>query len=191
MLQPPGWHGRGYLPHFDDGQSLQAITYRLGDALPAEVLVKLTEQLADDDTRRGKIEHYLDVGHGCCLLRRAENARMVVENWRQFHGTRYQLHAWVVMPNHVHVLIEPLANYGLSQIVHSWKSYTAKAMLRHNAGQRPALPTASRIGQADYWDRFIRNEHHYRATVDYIHHNPVKAGLCANAEDWPWSSFGA
>src|SRR5690606_7648137 len=119
-----------------------------------------------------------------------ENASIVVENWRHFHGLRYHLHAWVVMPNHVHVLIEPIANHSLSEIVQSWKSYTAKALLRHEAGGPPALPE-QRVWQPDYWDRFIRDERHYRATVDYIHQNPVKAGLCSKAEDWPWSSLGA
>ncbi|MCC6415579.1 MAG: transposase [Opitutaceae bacterium] len=191
MVEPPGWHSRGYLPHFDNGRSLQAVTYRLADALPAAVVLRLEEQSIDQAAHRAEIERFIDAGHGCCLLRRAENARLVVANWRHFDGLRYQLHAWVVMPNHVHVLIEPIANHSLSEIVQSWKSYTAKALLRHDAGQRPALPTSSRVWQADYWDRFIRDERHYRATVDYIHQNPVHAGLCANAEDWPWSSLGA
>ena len=42
----------------------------------------------------------------------------------------------------------------------------------------------------EYWDRFIRDDDHLRATIDYIHRNPVKAGLCREPRDWPWSSAG-
>lgn len=191
MLEPPGWHSRGYLPHFDDGRSLQAVTYRLADALPIAVVAKLEEQSLAKEQRRNEIERYIDAGHGSCLLRMPSNAAGVVENWQHFHGTRYHLHAWVVMPNHVHVLIEPIGNYPLSEIVQSWKSYTAKKIMHNYAGQRPALPGKTRLWQSDYWDRFIRNERHYHATVDYIHKNPVKAGLVVHAEDWPRSSLGA
>jgi putative transposase len=191
MLEPPGWYSRGYLPHFDDGRSLQAITYRLPDALPADVVAKLEEQFPDQTKRRTEIEAIIDAGYGSCLLREPANAAIAMESWQHFHGSRYQLHAWVVMPNHVHVLIEPMAGNALVDIVQSWKSYTAKIILQNIAGQRPALPVKTRLWQAAYWDRFIRNERHYHATVDYIHQNPLKAGLVAKAEDWPWSSLGA
>jgi hypothetical protein len=42
----------------------------------------------------------------------------------------------------------------------------------------------------EYWDRFIRNDRHLENVVLYIHQNPVKAGLCQRAEEWPWSSAG-
>ncbi|MEI6862115.1 MAG: transposase [Verrucomicrobiota bacterium] len=188
MPEAPGWHSRGFLPHYDDGAYLQAITYRLADALPAEVVAKLEEQSLDDELRREQFEHYLDAGHGYCVLRKPECAKAVVENWRHFHGARYRLHAWVVMPNHVHILIGHQAGCTLSEIVQSWKSYTAKVILRHCAnGQFPG----NHVWQADYWDRFIRNERHYASTVDYIHNNPVKAGLVTRPQDWPWSSAGS
>ena len=53
-------------------------------------------------------------------------------------------------------------------------------------GRRPGK---RHVWQVDYYDRFIRNEQHYRAAADYIHQNPVKAGLVARAQDWPWSSI--
>ncbi len=110
----------------------------------------------------------------------------MIENWQHFDATRYRLHAWVVMPNHVHVLVEPLAGAAIGDIVQSWKSYTSKIIF-------PFCPEGRfgdrHVWQKDYWDRFMRNERHYAATVDYIHNNPVKAGLCVRAEDWPWSSI--
>ena len=177
-----GWYSRGYLPHYDDGLSLQCLTYRLADALPSGVVARLREFTADRCGREEEIERILGVGHGSCLLRKPENAQIIVDNWRHFDGENYHLNAWVVMPNHVHVLIEPLAGHPLGRIVQSWKSYTAKRIAFQPASE------AKRLWQPDYWDRCIRNERHYRATVEYIHQNPVRAHLCARSEDWPWSS---
>jgi REP element-mobilizing transposase RayT len=177
-----GWYSRGYLPHFDDGLSLQCLTYRLGDALPSDVVARLRDLAADGGKCQLEIERCLAAGHGSCLLRIPQNAQIIVDNWRRFEDVRYHLHAWVVMPNHVHVLIEPLACWPLARIVQSWKSYTAKQIIPQ------ADASAGRLWQPDYWDRFIRNGRHYLATVDYIHQNPVNARLCARPGDWLWSS---
>jgi putative transposase len=197
---PPGWYSRGYLPHYDDGEKVQSITYRLADSLPVDVVAMLDEQALDDERRRAEIEGYLDAGHGSCILREHGNASIVVGAWRHFDGARCRLQAWCVMPNHVHVMIAPIVGYRLSDILQSEKSYTAKAILRQSPGSAGLRPASARkaggtptlphrqVWQPDYYDRFIRNEPHYAASVDYIHQNPVKAGLVSAAEDWPWSS---
>jgi putative transposase len=200
MNESRGWHSRGYLPHYDDGAKIQSITYRLADALPSEVVARLEEQALDDEKRRVAIEHFLDAGHGSCVLREARCAEAVLAAWRHFDGVQYRLHAWVVMPNHVHILVEPLGAHGIGKIVGAWKSVSARAIfgasatapgrtLRERATEGGRAPKKRHVWQEDYWDRFIRNEGHYTATVDYIHNNPVKAGLCARPEDWPWSSI--
>ena len=94
---------------------------------------------------------------------------------------RYRLLAWVVMPNHVHVLIELIDGHPLSGIVHSWKSYTAHEINRTPGNQ-------GKIWQREYFDRWIRNEEHNWQAVWYIHDNPVKAGLVRVQEEWPYSS---
>jgi putative transposase len=195
------WHSRGYLPHFDDGRSIQTITYRLGDSLPAHVLAQLEEQTLDDDKRRAAIEHYLDAGHGSCVLREPANAQTVLDTWLHSNGDRFQLHAWVVMPNHVHVLVEALNGHAMGDLVSAWKSVSARKILPGTAtvlgripadatedGRGPNKPVKRHLWQLDYYDRFIRNERHYRAAMDYIHQNPVKGGLVSRAADWPWSS---
>ncbi len=53
---------------------------------------------------------------------------------------------------------------------------------------RAAGATKNQLWMREYWDRYIRDEKHFHATVNYIYNNPVKAGLCAEAHDWPWSS---
>ena len=173
-----GWRSRGYLPHFDAPGVRQMITYRLADAMPASRRHEWEALLAIENERekRIKIESYLDAGHGECLLRQPEIAALVQENLLHFDGTRYRLLAWVVMPNHVHALIE-VAQMALAEIVHGWKSYTGKAANR-------LLKRAGDFWQAEYFDRFIRDEEHFRKAMRYIESNPVKAGLVKSAEDW-------
>ncbi len=98
------------------------------------------------------------------------------------------------MPNHVHLLIKTYENHSLSSIVHSWKSYTAheitKLLKTRNTGETPVLPEYKNdvVWQVEYWDRFIRDDAHYQRVINYIHNNPVKAGLCDKVEYWKWSS---
>jgi putative DNA methylase len=85
------------------------------------------------------------------------------------------------MPNHVHVLIEMMGE-SLSKIVHSWKSYTA-----HQANK--LLGRNGVFWGPDYFDRYIRDEKHLNATVEYILRNPVMAGLVDDPEEWPWAGY--
>ena len=69
----------------------------------------------------------------------------------------------------------------LGGIVHSWKSFTAKASNR-------LLSRTGAFWMADYYDRFIRDERHLRAAIAYVERNPVAAGLVGRPEEWAWSS---
>ena len=89
------------------------------------------------------------------------------------------------MPNHVHVLVEPKQIWG--KIVQSWKSYTGRWAMERNAKLVLGVP-GKRFWMREYWDRYIRNEDHLRTVIDYIHRNPVTAGLCLLPEQWRWSS---
>ncbi|HEY9156284.1 MAG TPA: transposase [Opitutaceae bacterium] len=179
------WSFRGYLPHYSAASTIQAITFRLADSLPRSVQAKLGELSLDSFDLRRKIEKYLDAGHGRSLLSQFDHATTVSQALSYFHGDRYALHAWVIMPNHVHVLIELLSSFSVGQIVQSWKGFTGRRIARHE----PAfMAEHGRIWQVDYFDRYIRNERHYRNVVEYIHDNPVKAGLVATSEQWLWSS---
>ena len=175
------WYHPRNLPHFDASLVTQAITYRLSDALPQQVAERLADELTpDDDPRyRRRIEAYLDAGHGCRCLTTPAIAQDLIATWQRFDGERYHLRAWVVMPNHVHVLITMIPGHTLGAIVQSWKSWT---------GKRIKAITKTVTWQRDYWDRFIRDNAHYAQAVSYIHDNPVKAGLCPAPEAWPWSS---
>ena len=189
---PRGWYSRGYLPHCDAPHLIQSVTYRLADSLPQSKLAELKEELGHlaekerEIERRKRIEEWLDGGMGCCALAHPDVAQYVQNAFLHFHGERYYLHAWCIMPNHVHVLIEPLVD--LAGIVQGWKSYTARWVLGKNEQLALKIPTSGQLWMREYWDRYIRDAGHYQRAVEYIHQNPVKAGLCHCAEAWPWSS---
>jgi REP element-mobilizing transposase RayT len=179
------WHSRGYLPHFDDDHITQFVTYRLADTLPQTVLNSYKRQLDQGLITEIKfheiIDVYLDQGRGDAFLGIAEVAQMIEENLLRFDEVKYKLHAWVVMSNHVHVLFTPVNGHKLSSIMHSIKSYTANQANR-------ILDRSGDFWATEYFDRYIRDGKHFSSTVAYIHNNPVKAGLCALAADWPFSS---
>src|SRR5262245_1693667 len=103
-----GWYSRGYLLHFDMPGLVQFINYRLDDAMPSNLRDEWAALFALEDElkRRTKIEEYLDRGRGSSLLRDQRVGSIVEENWLHLDGKDYRLLAWVVMPNHAHLLVE-------------------------------------------------------------------------------------
>jgi putative DNA methylase len=185
------WHSRGYLPHLDQPGLVQFLTFRLHDSVPAHLIEQWKKELQCEsslpaaDPRvielRKRIAEFEDAGHGACYLRDERIAALVQDALLHFDGERYYLLEWVIMPNHVHVLVEPFQGYRLGDIVHSWKSFTAKEANR-------ILERAGQFWMPDYFDRFIRDEKHLAAVREYIRNNPVKAGLVEKPGDWKWSS---
>jgi putative transposase len=112
-----GWHSRGYLPHFDSQDVVQFVTFRLADSLPKEAVLKLRGTARPESLR----DELLDQGLGACWLRSDRIARIVEDAFLVFDGERYRLHAWTIMPNHVHVLLTVLPATPLGTIVSSWK----------------------------------------------------------------------
>ena len=121
-MEHKGWHSRHYLPHFDSPDVTQFVTFRLADSLPREALQRL-EDARRPETMRHEL---LDQGYGSCWLKSEPIARLVEEAFLAFDGTRYRLHAWTVMPNHVHVLFTVLPGASLGAVVGSWKRFTAR-----------------------------------------------------------------
>jgi REP element-mobilizing transposase RayT len=184
---PSGWHSRGYLPHFDGGEIAQTVTFRLFDSLPQAKLEQWREELAHlpereaEAERRKRLEAWLDRGAGSAFMNDPRVADVVQAALLFFDGARYRLQAWVVMPNHVHALLTPCASWELGQILHAWKSYTA-----HEGNK--LLNRTGEFWLHDTFDRYVRDERHYRNAIAYIENNPVKAGLCTKPEAWHWSS---
>jgi len=177
-----GWHQRGRLPHYDVPGVTQFVTFRLADALPAsrrgewEALLKIESERE----RRMALEAYLDRGAGECWLTRPEIAAAAESALRYFDGGRYQLQAWVVMPNHVHALVD-MWQTPLTAVMQSWKRFIARQANK-------LLGREGSFWEREYWDTWIRDEEHRRKAVRYVETNPVKAHLAAEAKLWPWSS---
>jgi REP element-mobilizing transposase RayT len=175
---------RGRLPHWQVDSADYSVTFRLRDSLPRAIarqlvqerayLIQTTQTAAEratiDKAFDIRLDSYLDAGYGQCILR--QHGDVVAEALRFFDGQRYRLHAWCVMPNHVHVLFRLERGADLDRVLHSWKSYTA-----HRIG-------LGVIWQREYFDRLIRGPEDFRETRNYILRNPMKAGL----RDWKWVS---
>ena len=182
-----------HLPHWKQDAKTYFITWRLADSLPRKKLDQLAEErdgwLAENpkpwtDEQESEyyqrfsdqIDEWLDAGEGSCILRDPENAAIVGDALRHFDGERYTLHAAVVMPNHVHVLVELAEGEDLSKVLHSWKSFTAKKL-------NEKTKETGQVWQEEYFDRLIRNQDHFNATRRYIGANPSRAGL-AEGDYW-------
>ena len=172
---------RRRLPHWwPEGRPL-FLTWRLHGTLPPN------RYLTPDGPTSGQafvcIDRYLDrAGYGPAWLRRDDVAQIVADSLhfgRQNLG-HYHLHAWVVMANHVHVLLTPLMSP--SQLQKSLKGFTARA------ANQILGRTGEPFWQRESYDHWVRNEDEFRRIVGYIEKNPVRAGIVARAEDHRWSS---
>ena len=186
MIEHKGWYSRRNLPHFDGGNTNQFITFRLADSLPVGVLEQLEEDLktfkgdAEIEKIRG-IEKLIDQGSGSCILRHSACAEIVRSSLEFLDGERFDLHAWVLMPNHVHFLARFNEGQLLPDGLHSLKSYTANEI-------KKIYPEMGSVWQPGYFDRYMRSEEHFWRKINYIHQNPVNAKLCAEPHEFQWSS---
>jgi putative transposase len=106
----------------------------------------------------------------------------VMRERRQQHG--FLLTAWVLLPDHWHAIIYPPFPLTISRVLESIK-VGATLRINRRRGERGVLL------QGRFFDRVLsvsRRMREYHEQVDYIHLNPVKAGLVTRPEDWPWSS---
>jgi carbamoylphosphate synthase large subunit/REP element-mobilizing transposase RayT len=178
---------RRNLPHREQPQATYFVTFRLADSIPQTLLQQWREEQEnwlkfhpkpwDWKTEREYVrrfveerEDWLDREHGSCLLRNRRAAEIVAHALGFYDGQRYQLDAFVVMPNHVHVLVQPAAGHSLSQILHSWKSFTANAVNR-------ALNRDDQVWMRESYDHIVRDWNELLSWRRYIAANPKKARL--------------
>lgn len=107
----------------------------------------------------------------------AAEREIIVSTIKHFAGQRFDLFAYVVMPDHVHVLVLPYKEYLLHGLVHSWKSYTAYRLQREGGRE-------GKIWQEDYFDRIMRDEAEFMEKVQYILNNPLK--INPQIDEYPW-----
>jgi putative transposase len=172
---------RGELPHLYKEGGIYFVTFRLADAvLPGAPAIVLPENPTCEDIARACEP---PVTLGSCMLRNPTAAGLVQNAIQHFEGERYLLVAWCIMPNHVHVIFGPLAGNSPSKILQSWKGFTAR-----RANQ--LLGRSGAFWERESFDHLVRSERSLGWFTEYVHENPVKAGLCAAVKDWPYSSAG-
>ena len=170
---------RRRLPHCDAPGSPVFVTWRLHDSLPPERFFEVGHLT----WRRAFVawDRLLDRAQaGPVYLRQPEIAGLVRTQLEQVAADGgCTLDAWVIMPNHVHVLWTP--RLSLPVLLRKAKGPVAR---RANA----LLSRSGPFWQEEYFDRIVRNEREYDRIRDYIEWNPVQAGLVAAPEAFPWSS---
>jgi len=189
----------GHLPHWYQPGVTYFITWRTDDSLPKEV-AELWYRRRDNWLRRHGINpaignwqerlgslsdvlqrqfhatfshefmEHLDKGDGECVLRRPELAQIIADSLHHFDGQRYHLGDFVVMPNHVHLLVCLLGQTDLAEQCYSWKKYTATKINR-------ALGRKGRFWQEESFDHLVRSPEQFNYLRRYIGDNPNKANL--------------
>jgi putative transposase len=177
-----GWHQRGFLPHFDAPDVTQFVTFQLDDSFPvtrrAEFEAILKEP--DDSAKRRKLEAWLDRGHGECWLRRQDVAELLETILLEADGRDYRMQAWVIMPNHIHLVVD-VRDVPLVKLINGWKGKSSREANK-------LLGRSGKFWQEDYYDTLVRDEAHLKRAIRYTEQNPVKAYLAKAAREWPWCS---
>jgi REP element-mobilizing transposase RayT len=181
---PKDVHERN-LPHWCQDGRLHFVTFRLADSIPRPRLLELEfERRSWQDSHRGpandfdrleylrlfcdRVEGWLDDNVGACQLARNDCADTVQGSLMHFDGQRYRVDHWVVMPNHVHVLVAPLNDVSLTDILHGWKSFTSRRInsLCDRTGQ---------LWQHESFDHIVRSESQLAKLRNYIISNASAA----------------
>jgi REP element-mobilizing transposase RayT len=172
---------RRRLPHWRQAGVTYFVTFRLRDSLPRQ-LAALNEEkkrwlamnLPPHNENQIKeyhrnfsesIQAWLDAGYGACVLAQPEIRRLVECVLNFFSGQRYELGEYVVMPNHVHVLVRPLADYHLDRILHSWKSFSSKQINKITKANGP-------VWHRESFDHIVRSPAQLARIELYIRDNP-------------------
>jgi carbamoylphosphate synthase large subunit/REP element-mobilizing transposase RayT len=178
---------RRRLPHWEQEGATYFVTFRLADSVPNALLNQWRDELevwlkfhpAPWDYRTAREyesrfiegpEKWSDEGHGECVLRDARAAEIVADTLKHFQGERYWLDAFAVMPNHVHAIVQPKSGHSVSDILHSWKSFSAHTI-------NSALNRKGDLWIEESDDRIVRDWDALARYREYIAANPEKAKL--------------
>ena len=156
------------------------VTFCLDDVAQYKASVRRARKNGDSPEDVARQSEPL-VSKGSRVLSRPQAAEIVEAAISYFQQVRYALHAWVVMPDHVHAVMTPSEGQEMSKILHSWKSFTANRI--NNLFGR-----SGRLWQEESFDHVIRSEEDLLKFIAYTEDNPVNAGLCDAPEDWPFGS---
>ncbi|HVC95411.1 MAG TPA: transposase [Pirellulales bacterium] len=189
----------GRLPHWEQSGKTYFITFRTADSMPADVFERWHQKRRDGLLRHGidlhdenwsdrlaelewrfqrqfhetisrEFHQHLDSGYGKCVLRQRELGEIVAKSLRHFDGERYRKGDFVVMPNHVHALVQLWGDTRLKKQCYSWKKYTATQINR-------ALGGEGEFWQKESFDHLVRGSDQFERIRRYIADNPANARL--------------
>lgn len=185
---PSNKHKRN-LPHWEQDNVSYFLTFRLWDSIPKEIAEKIKDEReswkklhqieSENDLQKldvelkkeyyrlfsKRIDDLLDNGHGSCVLKDPEISKIVENALNHFADDQYLLDHWVIMPNHVHVLVKPLDNWTLEKITHSWKSFTANEINKK-------LKREGQLWMHESFDHIVRSPDQFLRIRQYIKDNP-------------------
>lgn len=175
-----GFYKHDYLPHFDAAGLIQFVTFVMADAAPSGRLrTGMRMMNRDGELMFFQMDSDLDRNTGSCLLASEWVAEIVA---KEILTLGEMLLAWVVMPNHVHLLYRQSPGESLGKTIQRIKSRSSMLINRRQGRQ-------GNFWQSGYFDRCMRDIEHVQRPIEYIHYNPVKAGLVNQAGNWNKSSF--
>ncbi|MBN2843058.1 MAG: transposase, partial [Sedimentisphaerales bacterium] len=174
------------LPHWQQKGKMYFITFRLADSIPAEKLLKLQKRQQEFERMYQppytpkqqrlyqrlffeQVESWLDNCFGSCILEQSQYSQIVMQALEYFDGQKYRLDHWVIMPNHVHVLLLLKDGTDIKNILHSWKSYTAHEINKLSGKDGP-------VWQHESFDHIVRSEFYLNKYREYINNNKERIG---------------
>lgn len=184
---------RRHLPHWEQTGRTYFVTFRLGDSIPKAKLAEWKAEKAEWETHHPKpwsdkewktyrkefldrIERCSDRGYGECHFGRppireiVSDALIFFDSEDKKNEARYEMNDFVIMPNHVHLLVRPLGEWKLGQLIHSWKSFTA-----HRINKQ--LNRSGSLWMDERFDHLVRISESLEKFQGYIAENPMKARL--------------
>jgi REP element-mobilizing transposase RayT len=114
---------------------------------------------------------------GSCVFSEEGTSKVLANTLRHFDNIRYDVGNWVIMPNHVHVVVTPKDGYELHKKLHAWKTYSARQINKQ-------LEQRGKLWQEESFDQIIRSEVHHYHVAKYIGNNPTKAGITVHHASW-------
>jgi putative transposase len=177
---------RRHLPHWDPDEAIIFLTWHIYGSMPRSRAGPRPADSAKPPLAAGQqfaaMDRLLDQAPGPRWLNNPQVAEAVADTLfvAESQWQLYDLFAWVIMSNHVHVLLRP--HKPLREVTRAIKSNSAR--LANRILNRAGLP----FWQDESFDHWVRNAAEFKKIVRYIEMNPVAAGLVERPEQWPWSS---
>jgi REP element-mobilizing transposase RayT len=191
------------LPHLFDINKPVFVTYRLRFTMPKSILDELIKRKIEWFDEIKSLEYkekqqYIAEQNNVFFtwydeliakseeipnfLHRPDIRDIISASFRFFDNQRYQLLAYCIMPNHVHVLMYPVTQangdiYSTAHITYTWKRFTANQINK-------ILNREGSLWQRESYDHLVKNEKELYHTLTYIIDNPVKAGLSLSWDEW-------